>query len=266
MLSCLTLKDYQFWETTQFDNETSQTDNEEIPKTESLWESNPKLEEIYQGRAKNIDLSKIALRTINEVDYESNGVELNISLMLKGGSQFWIFTRCFINKEVNESQCFDTESAHNEPNDIFNKYSSIIKITKEDKSSKCFISFGTFYEEENGGNMYVKTFFKRQLIDYSKKENKFYYLENDACDFNIHLVDVGTEVINAKISVNGSEKRNEINANFYIPTNKRSKIMFAGTGQCVDIKSLFLNSFQKDDNIGTLFTSERKSCNCCCIF
>lgn len=264
-LACLTLKDFTFWETTQFDYEVSQDDNEEIPKTDKKWETNNNLIELSKGKLNSFEISKIALRTINEIDYDQNGVELNISLNLKGGSQFWIFTRCFINKDVNESGCFDTQSQHNEPGDIFNKYSSVIKISKEDKSTKCFISFCTFYEDENG-SMYLKTFFKRQLIDYSEKKNKFYYLENDSCDFNILLVDVGTEVISTKISVNGSEKRNDVNANFYIPTNKRSKIMFGGIGQSVELKSLFLNSFHKDDNIGTMFTSERKSCNCCYIF
>ena len=86
----------------------------------------------------------MAIRTINEVNYNTNGVEINLELSLVGGSEFWIFTRSFVNKDINDSEVFDTYSINNESDIIFNKYTSLIKIIKEKNSSKCFITFGTF--------------------------------------------------------------------------------------------------------------------------
>ena len=89
----------------------------------------------------NVEFKKIALRTINEINYELNMVKIYINFTLQGESELWIFTRCFINKEVNESINFDLSSLNNEPDIIFNKYSSLIKITKERYSNKCFFVY-----------------------------------------------------------------------------------------------------------------------------
>ena len=65
------------------------------------------------------------------MNYSTNGVEIYIDLSLIGNSEFWIFTRCFVNKDFNESELFDTFSVNNESYVIFNKYTSLIKIIKE---------------------------------------------------------------------------------------------------------------------------------------
>ena len=47
--------------------------------------------------------------------------------------------------------------------------SAIIKISKEDKSQKMFISFGTFVTEEDKEDLTFKIFTTQQLIDTSSK-------------------------------------------------------------------------------------------------
>ena len=161
-----------------------------------------------------IEFSNIALRTLNEVNYNTNGVEINIDLSLVGDSEFLVFSRCFINKDYNETEIFDSTSINNESNDIFNKYTSLIKISKE-KNNKCFVSLGIFYEDENDKNkIKYETFLKRQLIDYSEIENInvtssnsiYYYLENDLIDIKIIIIDLGNEKIDAKIFINNNKK------------------------------------------------------------
>ena len=48
-----------------------------------------------------------------------------------------------------------------------NKYSAILKFSKEDKSQKVFVSFGTFVLDHNGKSIF-KIFLKQQLINYHK--------------------------------------------------------------------------------------------------
>lgn len=74
-------------------------------------------------------------------------IETYFDVILKGESCFWIFTRSL---------------------DELNKFSAIIKISKEDRSQKVFASFGTFIFDAKE-TMYFKIFLKQQLIDFSSK-------------------------------------------------------------------------------------------------
>ena len=73
--------------------------------------------------------------------------ESYFDIILKGESNFWIVTRS---------------------SDVFNKFSAVIKISKEDRCQKVFASFGTFVNDSKG-NMFFKVFLKQQLINFSSK-------------------------------------------------------------------------------------------------
>ena len=257
----LTLENFQFFEKAFFKNLRGINSEENIPILKNIeWKS-------LNKPMSNVEFKKMALRTINEVNYETNMIDINVKFTLEAYSEFWIFTRCYINKEVNESINFDNSSINNEPDIIFNKYSSLIKIIKEKYSNKCFITFGTFCESSKNPNQVLyKTFLKRQLVDFNENDN-FKYLENDICEFNVYITDAGNENIDTKIAVNCDDKFNYVLGNFYLPTNKRSKILFCGEGQSVIVKNLVINNFEKTEEnmqqFDTHFSLEQKSCSCC---
>ena len=273
-LLCLTINDLLFFEQTIF-NYNPKLDEDYIPLLNNSWE---KCNQLLKSYKKNnfIELNKIAVRTMNTVNYNTSNIELNLEFSLTGESELWIFTRCFVNKDTNESYYFDTVSLNNDVNVIYNKYTSLIKIIKEKNSSKCFITFGTFYEDlESKGKIKYETFLKRQLVDYCQNEinrnNTYYYLENDLADFKLFIKDSGNDLIDAKISMNKNTKMNHIMGKFYLPTNKKAKLMFCGVGQSVKIKKLIIKNYEKngDDNeekYETIFSSEKKSCTCCSIY
>lgn len=111
-----------------------------------------------------------------------NGLEILCSLTLKGESVFWLFTRSSDQK--------------------FDKYTSVIKVSKEDKCQRCFVSMGTFVEvngdKGKDDKIIFKTFSKRQMINFSKSKTNFYY-ENDICEIKMSILDSGYENIIAKI-------------------------------------------------------------------
>ena len=260
----LTLENYQFFENTYFQSKRKHSCKEDnIPILKNAqWKS-------LNNPLNNIELKKMALRTINEINYETNMIEINANFILEGESEFWIFTRCFVKKDINESINFDISSVNNEPDIVFNKYSSLIKIIKERYSNKCFVTFGTFCENSKDPNQIsYKTFLKRQLVNFNENNN-FKYLENDICEFNVNITDNGSENIEAKISMNSDNKYNSIIGNFYLPTNKRSKILFCGEGQSIILKRLTIHNFDKNEQIHqfeTLFSFDQKSCTCCNIY
>ena len=249
--------------------EEEENDIEIIPKINNNWQIVKEFKKINNY----IEFNNIALRTLNEVNYNTNGVEINIELSLKGDGEFYIFSRCFVNKDFNDSKIFDNLSINNEGNVMFNKYTSLIKINKERNSSKCFITFGTFYEDETDENMIkYETFLKRQLVDYTNLDNIninnsnsiYYYLENDLLDIKIIIIDLGNETIDTKVFLNNNQKCNHIEGKFYLPTIKRSKLLFCGSGQSVHLRKLRINNIEKFDETDIL--DIKKSCTCCNIF
>ena len=215
-----------------------------------------------------IEMKHLALRIIQEIDYEERGLLLNIKFNLIDNSELWIFTRSFVNKSINDSFYFDEKSENVDKNDIFNKYSSLIKVFKDTNLNRCFISFGTFYHDTNQNNkLYYKSFLKRQLIDYSYGLNGY----DSKSEFNLYINDLGEENINAKIFFNNGKHYNDISGNFFLPLNKKAKILICGKGHSVQLKELVFKSCNKKKDIGNCIKFEKendvpKDCECCSIF
>ena len=271
---------------------------DEIPKITKKWtnlNNTSKIDlnskgKIYIPNIKinnNFDFSKTVLITKNIIDYNNKGVQININLKLYEKSTFWIFTRCYVgnydylteeikkNKTITLRQkklnLIDPGDNDNEDKKIkmFSKYSTVIKIFKNKNSNKAFVSFGTFYKNKASGNLHYKSFLQRQLVNFVHEDNNYYYLENDLCEFDIIIIDSGNEYIQAKISLNNKEKYNNIKSNFYLPLNKKAKIMFCGEGNNIKVTKLEIKSFVKydegRDKFGILLSDERKECDCCSI-
>ena len=228
----------------------------------------------------NFDFSKTAK---NIIDYNTKGVKINLHLKLYDKSSFWIFTRCYVddylpdikeNKTITASNRkmnihLEENKSENKKNIMFNKFSTVIKIFKNKNSNKAFVSFGTFYKNKKSGHLHYKTFLQRQLVDFVHEDDNYYYLENDLCEFDIIIIDLGNEFLQAKISLNNREKYNNIKSNFYLPLNKKAKLMFCGEGNNIKVTELEIKSFIKydedRDKYGLIISEERKACDCCLI-
>ena len=153
----------------------------------------------------------------------------------------------------------DTSSGSNDAMPFFNKI----------EDNKAFVSFGTFYKNKKSGNLHYKTFLQRQLVDFVHEDNNYYYLENDLCEFDVIIVDLGNECLQTKISLNNREKYNNIKSNFYLPINKKAKLMFCGEGNNIIVTELEIKSFLKYDEdidkFGLIISNDSKACDCCSI-
>ena len=266
-------------------------DLDEIPKITEKWTNFNKINKNDLSSSVNVtipkilhnfDFSKKAILTKNIIDYNTKGVKINIHLKLYEKSTFWIFTRCYVGEYFDNIKRHKTITAsshklnleninekENRNKKLFNKYSTVIKIFKNKNSNKSFVSFGTFYKNKKSGNLHYKTFLQRQLVDYVHEDNNYYYLENDLCEFDIIIIDLGNEFLQAKISLNNKEKFNNIKCNFYLPTNKKAKLMFCGEGNNIIVTELEIKSFLKYDEdidkFGLIISNDSKACDCCSI-
>ena len=271
------LNDNKYFEYSHIDNQYE----EESVLEDMDFEWNPlnddfpfsyKKEENEENSYHFMEMNNKALRVIQEIDYDENGLELNINFNLVDKSELWIFTRSFVNKSINESFYFDEKSENVEKNDNFNKYSSLIKIIRDMNMNRCFISFGAFYHEINEENkLYYKSFLKRQLIDYFYLDTNYNYNNNNRkSEFNLFINDFGEENINAKIYFNNNNKSNDIKANFFLPLNKKAKILICGKGDSVELKELKVKYFDKKKSLKNTIKFENendvpKNCECCTI-
>jgi hypothetical protein len=262
-ISLLNIDNFQKCECIKTENDDD-TDENYLPVINEKWTNfsdnlNTKL---IPKILKDFEFSKIVLKTNNVVDYNYKGIEITLHLKLFDKSSFYIFTRCYVD---NDNNIF-----YNNNNEIFCEYSTVIKIFKNRNSKKSFASFGTFYKSKKSGNLHYKTFLQRQLVDFLKEDKNYYYLENDLCEFDIIIVDLGNENIEAKISLNNKYKFNNIKSNFYLPINKKAKLMFCGEGKSAKVTDLKIRSFIKKeedkDKFGSILSSEQNSCDCCLIF
>lgn len=270
------LNEPKYFEISLFDYNQYDEEKQLIPEINEEWKPSNYLFSYYSEKENPentynyIELNRLALRCTHEIDYFTRGLELHINLNLIGDSELWIFTRSNVNKSINESYYFDENSVNIEEKDNFNKYSSVIKITKERNSNKCFVIFGTFCEDINENKLYYKSFLKRQLIDFSEYNNYFNF-EEDKCELDIYATDLGDEIINAKIFLNNKKKFNDISAKFFLPINKKAKLLVCGTGKSVQLKELNVKIFDKENvNIKSIIQFETdneipKSCECCSI-
>ena len=258
----ITLDDYDLFEIAPFShNRDYKFKDNRIPIfKEDRWKKliEPKI---------NIELKNIALRTVNEIDYDKNMAKININFTLKEESELWIFTRSFIK---NETINFNNSTITYESDKISNKYSSVIKVIKKRDCLKSFVTFGTFCENiKNSKQISYKSFLKRQLVNFNESNYQQLESDNDSCDFNMYITDKGDDCIDTKISINEDNKFNQIIAKFFLPTNKRCKLLFCGEGESVIIKNIKISNLDKnevqEDEFETLFTLEQKSCNCCTI-
>ena len=234
----------------------------------------PKLSEVnnIQKGYEYIELNQLAIRVIKEIDFDEMGIELNLNFNLIGSSQIFIFTRSFVNKDINESGIFEDDIYNIDTNDMFNKYTSLIKISKDMKNRTCFITFGTYYNDKSKNNKLCHKFFlQRQLIDYSEEKDLDENKKSYQTEFNMILNDLGDETINTRIFLNKNKKPNDVSGNFFLPINKKAKIMIFGMGTSVRLRDIGCKIFNKrNESIKNLikFESENsapKNCQCCNI-
>ena len=115
---------------------------------------------------------------------------------------------------------------------------------------------------------------KRQLIDYSEEKKDSESIstnKDDVSEFNLIVNDFGEESIDTRIYMNNNKKPNDICGSFFIPLNKKAKLMIVGKGTSVRLKELSGKIFNKrNEEIKNLIKFENenntpKNCECCNI-
>ena len=212
-------------------NEEGNKDNNEEDKKELQSENDNNHNIILKNKIICLDEDCIAIRSLS--------LELKISILMSGESNFYIFTRC---KESGFDEC-----------------TAVCCISKELKSARKFISFAVL-EKEDDDTFYIKTLKKQEI------PHQTHHIEDlDLSELSFTFLDNGDNRIFVYLKEEMQNSNMQLMGDFYEPIKDMSNLMLACSGDLVSLKELEIRHIQRD-----LYVNERNGNNvnvqCCQIF
>ena len=207
-------------------NKDNNDDNKEI-KSEN--DNNHNI--ILKNKIISLERDSIALRSL--------GLELKISILMSGESNFYIFTRC---KELE-----------------FDKCTTVCCISKELKSARKFISFSVLEKGED--DKYIIKNLKKQEIPHQTHHIE----ELDLSEISFTFLDNGDNRIFVFLDENEQNTNLQLMGDFYEPIKDLCSMMLACSGDLVSLKDLEIKQIQRDSYINYR-NNNNVNVQCCYIF
>ena len=168
----------------------------------------------------------------------SLGLEVKISILMSGESNFFIFSRC------EQSELTET--------------TLVCSISKELESARKFISFSVLEKKED--NFEIKTLKKQEI---PHQDNYIKLL--DLSEISFVFIDNGDN----KCFVFPNQKTQNSNmlllGDFYEPVDGRCNIMFACSGDLISIKEIEIKQCERDTYVNYR-NMNNENIQCCSIF
>ena len=213
------------------DEDMNKDNNNDEDKKELQSENDNNHNIILKNKIICLDEDCIAIRSLS--------LELKISILMSGESNFYIFTRC---KESGFDEC-----------------TAVCCISKELKSARKFISFAVL-EKEDDDTFFIKTLKKQEI------PHQTHHIEDlDLSELSFTFLDNGDNRIFVYLKEEMQNSNMQLMGDFYEPIKDMSNLMLACSGDLVSLKELEIRHIQRD-----LYVNERNGNNvnvqCCQIF
>ena len=207
-------------------NKDNNEDNKEI-KSEN--DNNHNI--ILKNKIISLEGDIIALRSLS--------LELKISILMSGESNFYIFTRC---KEQELDKC-----------------TAVCCISKELKSARKFISFSVLEKGED--DKYIIKNLKKQEIPHQT-----HHIEDlDLSEISFTFLDNGDNRIFVFLDENEQNSNLQLMGDFYEPIKDLCNMMLACSGDLVSLKDLEIKQIQRDSYVNYR-NNNNVNVQCCYIF
>jgi len=180
----------------------------------------------------------------NYINLRSLSVFCEVSLLMSGESNFYIFSRC-------------TEK--------FNSQTLCVCISKELESARKFISFAII-EEKDEDNIIIKNLKKQEI---PRQEN--YIKTLDITEIKFIFVDNGDNKCFVFLDEQENQNSNlNLYGDFFEPITFNSNLMFAVSGDLISLKKLSIKQTLRNSYVSLRQINRNnnsvQSCNCCNIF
>ena len=188
----------------------------------------------------NIILKNKIISLIEEsIVLRSIGLEVKISLLMSGESNFYIFSRC------NQSG--------------FSEFTTICCISKELESARKFISFAVL-EKTNEDEYLIKNL-KKQEIPHQNN----YIKPLDLSEISFVFIDNGDNKTFVFLNKQEQNTNMLLLGDFYEPIEEKSNVMFACSGDLISLKEVEINQVKRDSYV-VYRNMNNENIQCCKIF
>ena len=183
--------------------------------------------------------NKIISLTEEFMVLRSIGLEVKISLLMSGESNFYIFSRC-INSE-------------------FSEYTTVCCISKELESARKFISFAVLEKKKDNG-YFIKNL-KKQEIPHQNN----YIKALDLSEISFVFIDNGDN--KCFVFLNQQEQNSNLLliGDFYELIEEKCNVMLASSGDLISLKEVEISQTKRDSYVNYR-NMNNENIQCCEIF
>ena len=211
-------------------NINKDNNNDELNDIKSENDNNHNI--ILKNKILSLEGDCIALRSLS--------LEIKISILMSGESNFYIFTRC-------KESGFDESTA-------------VCCISKELKSARKFISFGVLVKDDE--NNYLIKNLKKQEIPHQTHHIE----ELDLSEISFTFLDNGDNRIFVFLDGKDEQSSNlQLMGDFFEPIEEHCNVMMACTGDLISLKELEIKHIQRDSYVNYR-NNNNVNVQCCNVF
>lgn len=211
-------------------NINKDNNNDEFNDIKSENDNNHNI--ILKNKILSLEGDCIALRSLS--------LEIKISILMSGESNFYIFTRC-------KESGFDESTA-------------VCCISKELKSARKFISFGVLVKDDE--NNYLIKNLKKQEIPHQTHHIE----ELDLSEISFTFLDNGDNRIFVFLDGKDEQSSNlQLMGDFFEPIEEHCNVMMACTGDLISLKELEIKHIQRDSYVNYR-NNNNVNVQCCNVF
>ena len=171
----------------------------------------------------------------------SISLEVKVSLLMSGESNFYIFSRCL--------------------NSEFSEFTAVCYISKELESARKFISFAVLDKKEDEEKGFLIKTLKKQEIPHQD-----HYIKTlDLSEISFVFIDNGDNKCFVFLNKQEQNTNMLLLGDFYEPIADKCNVMFACSGDLISLKEVEISQVKRDSYV-SYRNNNNENIQCCTIF
>ena len=225
------------------DNDNNKDNNEESNKennNEINKDNNNDLKSENDNNNNIILKNKIISLNDEYIMLRSIGLEIKVSLLMSGESNFFIFSRCIQSE--------------------FSELTTVCCISKELESARKFISFAVLEKKKEEEGLLIKNL-KKQEIPHQED----YIKSLDLSKISFVFIDNGDNKTFVFLNQQEQNTNMLLLGDFYEPIEEKCNVMLACSGDLISLKEVEINQVKRDSYV-IYRNMNNENIQCCQIF
>ena len=222
------------------DNKENKDNNEENEKNGNNNDNNNDIKSENDNNHNIILKNKIISLNDEYIMLRSISMEVKISLLMSGESNFYIFSRCIQSE--------------------FSEFTTVCCISKELESARKFISFAVLEKKKDEEGFFIKNLKKQEI---PHQDN--YIKALDLSEISFVFIDNGDNKCFVFLNKQEQNTNMLLLGDFYEPIADKCNVMFACSGDLISLKEVEISQVKRDSYV-SYRNNNNENIQCCTIF